>query len=243
MTPDMRINPAMQVRAEVVAGRFPVIIVDGFYANPDSVREFALQRRYGHQQGFYPGTHDFLYEGMTPTNDHERQVLGARALVCRMLKDILGLPLEVSDLRTDFSLVTTPARRLKKVQKHPHVDETPLLGIIYLNDPSMGGTVIYRNKPLDRIGLQTPDERKAYERWLVESAPDRPTESYMLDDSENWEPVFEIEGRYNRFAAYPGFVLHWPRCTAVPEPFDPRRARLTQRFLFRKIPLGERAPR
>jgi hypothetical protein len=199
------------------------------------VRELALAGRYGHQQGLYPGTHEFLYEGQTPRNEHEQQVLDARTLVCKVLKDLSGLPLDVADLRTDFSLVTTPARRLTKYQKHPHFDETPLLGIVYLNDPPMGGTVIYRNKPLDRVGLMTPQDRQAYERWLVESAPDPAMDSYSFDDPANWESVFEIEGRYNRFAAYPGFILHWPRCTAVPEPFDPRRARLTQRFLFRKI--------
>jgi hypothetical protein len=235
-------SDAIDVKVEVVAGRFPIILIDGFYADPDAVRELALARRYGHRQGLYPGTHEFLYEGQTPTNPHERQVLDVRALVCRILRDISGLPLEVSDLRTDFSLVTTPARSLSKYQRQPHFDETPLLGIVYLNNPSMGGTVIYRNKPLDRIGLLSAQDRQAYERWLTESAPDRPAESYVLDDPENWEPVYEIEGRYNRFAAYPGFILHWPQCTAVPEPFDPRRARLTQRFLFRKIGAGPAMP-
>ena len=235
MTADMRISDAINVKVEIVARRFPIVLIDGFYTNPDAVREFALRHRYDHTQGLYPGTHQFLYEGQAPANRHERQVLDVRSLVCRILRDISGLPLEVSDLRTDFSLVTTPARQLNKFQRQPHFDETPLLGIVYLNNPSMGGTSIYRNKPLDRIGLLTPQDRQAYERWLEESAPDRPTDNYTLDDPENWEPVYEIEGRYNRFAAYPGFILHWPQCTAVPEPFDPRRARLTQRFLFRKI--------
>jgi len=169
-------------------------------------------------------------------------VLDSRMLVCKVLRDLSRLPLEVGDLRTDFSLVTTPARRLNKFQKHPHFDETPLLGIVYLNDPSMGGTVIYRNKRLDLVGLLTAQDRQAYERWLVEAAPDPTIDSYTLDDPDNWEPVYEIEGRYNRFAAYPGFILHWPHCTSVPEPFDPRRARLTQRFLFRKIGSGGTRP-
>ena len=199
------------------------------------MRELALARRYGRQQGLYPGTHEFLYEGQTPRSEHEQQVLDARRLVCKVLKDLSGLLLDVADLPTGFSLVTTPARRLTKYQKHPHFDETPLLGLVYLNDPAMGRTVIYRNKPLDRVGLMTAQDRRAYERWLVESAPDPAMDSYTFDDPANWKPVFEIEGRYNRFAAYSGFILHWPRCTAVPEPFDPRRARLTQRFLFRKI--------
>jgi hypothetical protein len=241
--PDMRLSGSIDVRVEVVGGKFPIVLVDGFYANPDAVREFALARRYGRQQGLYPGTHEFLYEGMTPGNEHERQVLEARAVVCKILKDLSRLPLEVSDLRTDFSLVTTPARRLSKFQKHPHWDETPLLGLVYLNDPSMGGTVIYRNKPLDRIALLTTQDRKTYETWLEGPAPDPPMDDYALDDPENWEPVYEIEGRYNRFAAYPGFILHWPRCTFVPEPFDPRKARLTQRFLFRRIAAGPNAPR
>jgi Family of unknown function (DUF6445) len=239
---DMRLSGSIEVKVEVVAGKFPVVLIDGFYANPDAVREFALAQRYGHQQGLYPGTHEFLYEGQTPRNEHERQVLDARSLVCKVLKDLSGLPLEVSDLRTDFSLVTTPARRLNKFQKHPHFDETPLLGLVYLNDPSMGGTVIYRNKRLGLVGLLTAEHRQAYERWLKESAPDPQIDSYVLDDPENWQPVFEIEGRYNRFAAYPGFILHWPKCTSVPEPFDPRRARLTQRFLFRKIGPGAGRP-
>jgi hypothetical protein len=237
--PDMRVNSSLEVRVEVVGGKFPIVLIDDFYATPDAVREFALARRYGYRQGLYPGTHERLYEGMTPRDEHERQVLDARALVCRVLKDLSRLPLQVEDLRTDFSLVTTPPRRLNKYQKHPHFDETPLLGLVYLNDPSMGGTIIYRNKPLDRLALLTAQDRQACERWLIESAPDYPpTDAYALDDPENWEPVYEIEGRYNRFAAYPGFILHWPRCASVPEPFDPRKARLTQRFLFSKIGQG-----
>jgi|GEM_PF-963698 hypothetical protein len=242
MTPDMRLAASIEVKVELVDGHFPIVLIDGFYANPDAVREFALTRRYGPRQGLYPGTHEFLYEGTTPRNEHERQVLASRGLVCKVLRDLSRLPLEVSDLRTDFSLVTTPARQLNKFQKHPHFDETPLLAIVYLNNPSMGGTMIYRNKPLGLVGLLTAQDRQAYERWLVEAASDRAMDSYELDDPENWEPVYEIEGRYNRFAAYPGFILHWPRCTSVPEPFDPRRARLTQRFLFRKIGPGGAKP-
>jgi len=236
--PDMRLSASIDVKVQVVDGKYPIVLIDSFYANPDSVREFALTRSCGHQQGLYPGTHEFLYEGMTPGNEHERQVLEARALVCKVLKDLSRLPLDVADLRTDFSMVTTPARRLNKFQKHPHFDETPLLGLVYLNNPTMGGTIIYRNKPLDWIALMTVQDRQTYERWLKESAPDLPMESYALNDPENWEPVYEIEGRYNAFAAYPGFILHWPRRTSVPEPFEPRKARLTQRFLFRKIGSG-----
>ena len=236
--PDMRLSSSMEAKVHVVAGKFPVVVIDGFYENPDAVREFALVQRYGPRQALYPGTHEFLYEGLAPRNEYERQVLDTRALVCQVLKDLSGLPLDIADLRTDFSLVTTPARSLTKAQKHPHFDETPLLGLIYLNDPSMGGTVIYRNKPLDRVGLLTEQDQRGYERWVADVAPDPPMESYALDDPDNWEPVFEIEGRYNRFAAYPGFILHWPRCNAVPEPFDPRKARLTQRFVFRRIGPG-----
>lgn len=242
MTPDMRLSGSIEVNVEIVAGKFPIVLIDGFYANPDAVREFALSQRYGHQQGLYPGKHEFLYEGLSPRNEHEQQVLDARVLVCKILRDLSRLPLEVEDLRTDFSLVTTPPRLLSKFQKHPHFDETPLLGIVYLNNPSMGGTAVYRNKRLDRVGLLTAQDRQGYERWLEEAAPDPTIDSYTLDDPDNWEPVFEIEGRYNRFAAYPGFLLHWPRCTSVPEPFDPRLARLTQRFLFRRIGAGGMRP-
>ncbi|MFL6734891.1 MAG: DUF6445 family protein [Sphingomicrobium sp.] len=90
----------------------------------------------------------------------------------------------------------------------------PVFGLIYLNEEDRGGTLFFR--PRSRV------------------APTTGRQGYQTQSDEHVELCGRIEGRFNRLAIYPGFILHsgevkgdWieneERLTAP---------RLTQRIMF-----------
>jgi Family of unknown function (DUF6445) len=55
---------------------------------------------------------------------------------------------------------------------------------------------------------------------------------YQVDSGDCWEKLYTIEGRFNRYASFPGCVFHSIDVVDVPDNVRADNARLTQRFLF-----------
>ena len=140
-------------------------------------------------------------------------------------------------MKTDFSLVTTPGRYLVKRQKHPHVDPTLFLCLVYLNPEDMGGTSFWRNRQLDKRMLATPDDHKAWLRFMETAPVGEIRDDYTMVHTDLWEKYYSIEFKFNRFVAYEANAFHYVDCKSVPEPMDIRKCRLTQRFhVMPKLP-------
>jgi hypothetical protein len=229
----MRLNDNAKVRVEQIADTFPILFIDDFYADPMTVREFALSLPFDGMLALYPGRHAFL-NGL-PGLDDERRAEVSEA--CYFVAELLTLG--GATLRTDFSLITTPGRLLVQGQKHPHVDLTPILAVLYLNPESLGGTSFYRNREMGNIAVVGDEDMRRFTEFAARAPTGRVCDSYEMVHPDLWEKVYETDGRFNRLAAYPGNVFHWVECGRVPEPFDPALARLTQRFI---IPDVERKP-
>ena len=218
----MEINPDAQVRVELVAGSIPVLYVENFYSNPEAVRAEGLAAVYDHTIALYPGRHAPLTTG--PSRRAVRHI-------CALLTAMGDRVFDPDTTITDFSILTTKASELLSAQKHPHIDPTPVLGLVYLNPHLTQGTCFFYNRELGIHTVIGEDQRKAHIEFLETRGPTYEPKGYSLDGNAAWEKIYTIEGVFNRLVVYPGNVFHSIDLTDVPEEFDINTARLTQRII------------
>jgi hypothetical protein len=221
----MIVNPKARVRVEIVAGEIPVLFIEDFYVDPLDVRNQALAAAFDQSIALYPGRHAPIE---TPAG---RAAVGH---VCKVLNMLGERIYEAASTITDFSILTTKAKDLLGPQKHPHIDPTPVLGLVYLNPGSSQGTCLYRNRRLGIHTVRTDDEKAALEKFYKEEGPTYAPENYDLTGNAAWEKIYTIEGIFNRFVLYPGNVFHSIDVQDVPPVFDINTARLTQRFIVQR---------
>ena len=218
----MKLNPNAAVRVEKVLGSVPVLYIEDFYADPMAVREQALQASFDSVGAIYPGRHSIV---QTP---EAFQVLKSVCAVLTQLGDNIYDPHETI---TDFSIVVAKPDDLITYQKHPHIDPTPVLGIVYLNPVNGAGTSFYRNKILDTAVIVTDEHVKQMQLFNETTAKENPPNGYDLSGHPCWERVYQIEGRFNRLVVYPGNVYHAVDIQKIPDVFSMETVRLTQRII------------
>jgi hypothetical protein len=217
LPPDLfAVSADSDVRFEFIAGRVPMLIIDNFYARPDEIRSSVLQLRYGPPPYAYPGR--LASVEANPSLDAIRSSL--LALVNREYLPRIppiaadGKPIrEFGKLITDFARTELHPDELSDGQRIPHVDPVPVFGLVYLNRADRGGTLFFRQRA---------------------NVPAGAGDGYITGSTAEFELCGRIEGRFNRLAIYPGFILHsgeisgdWIRGEErFTEP------RLTQRFIF-----------
>lgn len=219
----MILNPDAQVRVEMADGSIPVLYIDDFYSDPLEVREQALAASFDGSGALYPGRH-------APIRSPE-----ARAVVnqiCAVLSALGDRVFEPATANTDFSILTTKAKDLLGAQKHPHIDPTPVLGLVYLNPGSSSGTCLFRNKVLGFDSVVTVEHREALQQFLAVEGPTFEPSGYNLSGNAAWEKIYTIDGKFNRLVVYPGNVFHSIDVTDVPPSFSIETARLTQRIII-----------
>ena len=231
----LELNDYPDVRVEMVGDLFPILYIDDFYADPMGVRDFALKSEFSTVAALYPGRHVALNDNPLLSATTQAEVAEACAYVCEMVKSVSDLSLSYEDIRTDFSVITTPARDLLKYQKHPHIDPTPILCLVYLNPEDMGGTSFWRNTVIDRSALVTGEDHESYNRFMETAPTGNALETYVMEHTDSWEKIHTIDFKFNRFVAYPANVFHWVECRSVPEPTDLSKCRLTQRFNINRV--------
>lgn len=158
------------------------IIVDNFYGNPDSVREFALSQDFS-VRGNYPGyrTKSFLTEDVKNTISRIVSFAGGN------VTDWFIYPNQ-DNYTGAFQLCTSSDRTWI------HSDHNNMwAAVCYLTPdaPVSGGTALYRH-------------RLSGERSFVKDS------KYEKDpyDYTQWEIVDKIGNIYNRLIMYPGQLYH-----------------------------------
>lgn len=205
-----------------------LLVVDGFYQDPDRVRELALAAEY---RGFgeaanFPGRESvraYASEG------HARR-----------LAEIVGAPVSHDPRQLVFGKFRI-ATRSDSGQTRVHLDFVDWTAVVYLSpaEHARGGLGFYRHLPtgLDRVPADGELARfgcRSREQF---------DERYVLRDTaseDRWETLHEVELAYNRCVVFRGGRLFH----GITELFGdaPEEGRLTQNFFFME---GEpaRAPR
>lgn len=217
----MRINPDASLRVEHPGG-VPVLVIENFYADPEAVRAQALKANYDISVAQYPGRHaqidDAELRVVTDTLARAATALGDRSY-------------RAADFISDFSIVTTRPQDLLPMQKHPHIDRTPVLGLVYLTPGSSEGTCFYHNDMLGTAVVRSLEQYTAYGNFLEQHARTLAPPGYDFSDHPVWKKFYTIEPVFNRFVMYPGNVFHSIDIKQIDETIDMERVRVTQRFI------------
>lgn len=219
------LNPGAQVHIETLSSGCPVMVIDDFYANPHAVRTLALGGAYNSSLAYYPGLHSTIDPALKAPL-HE-------ALV-RLLAALGSLHCQATDISSDFSIVTTPAREMLAAQKHPHVDGVPLAGVLYLNPDFEVGTSFFKHRPTGLAFVRNPDEAQALADWMRAHGDTAQPDTYAVGDDAVWQHLHSVAGRFNRLVMYPGTAFHSIAMRDVAENYSLDSARLTQRFFINR---------
>jgi len=211
-----RLSPERSLAVEMIAGKFPVVLVDGFYERPDDVRAAALTlpfRKPTHQP--YPGK-----LAQIPPNPSLRHAVesvtyfaNTEFLPRAPIRQHGNLVASLRVVDTDFAVVDMHPDELEPVQRKPHVDPVPVFGLVYLNHEDRGGTLFFQQ---------------------IADGPEEVGPGYLTHSNEHFELLGKIEAKFNRLAIYPGFVLHSGEIAGKWIEGEERftNPRLTQRFVF-----------
>lgn len=221
------LNPLARVSVLQLASGCPVLQIDDFYADPHAVRAQALAGRYDGSVAYYPGLHAQL------ADDDRHQMLGAVARILAALNSVRCTP---QDMTTDYSIVTTPASEMLAMQKHPHVDDVPLAGVVYLNPDYAVGTSFFRHRPTGLAFVRDAEERRRYHAWLAAEGERTQPSTYAVGDADEgpWEHLYSTEGRFNRLVLYPGTAFHSIAMQDIGRNLRMDSARLTQRIFIHR---------
>jgi len=219
------LNPQAQLHIETLSSGCPVMVVDDFYADPMAVRALGLAGRYDSSLAYYPGLHSNI------AREHQWPLHEALA---RLLAALGSLQCRPTDISSDFSIVTTPAREMLAKQKHPHVDGVPLAGVVYLNPDFEVGTSFFRHRPTGQAFVRNPAEQRAYSAWMEAFGDSLQPASYAVGNDGAWEHLHSVAGRFNRLVMYPGTAFHSIAMHDVVHNLGLDSARLTQRLFVNR---------
>ena len=203
--------------------REPIVVIDGFSADPAALVEQAAALHYEKLGPHYPGIR-------APAAS---AYLAARMdLLQEVLSGVFGVSRGADLVECNYSIVTTPPSALAPIQRLPHFDSTDpgrIAILHYLCQPLDGGTAFYRHRA---TGFETISASRLedYSEVLQAEADARglPQAEYVRADTALFEQTYRVDAAFNRLVIYRGWSLHSgvipPDLTFSP---DPRKGRLT----------------
>lgn len=212
------LNRGARPTLTLIGGRLPVLIVDEVFADPQAIRAAALALPYEPPGYPYPG------RIATPPSEDGSLEAFLRTVLALVNNEYLPKipPIAANGVRitrfgrveADFAITDVHPDELAETQRKPHTDPVPIFGLVYLNPKERGGTLFF-DPPKTATNEQ---ERRGY----------------ISTDDAAYPFVGKIEGRFNRLAIYPGFILHTGEIAGDWIRSDERRMspRLTQRLVF-----------
>jgi len=215
----------MEIHTTLIEGKYPVVIIDNFYENPDIVRDFILQSPLPE----FPTYKEFGY------HRYQRSDLLNIEGIVDQLKGVLLLKLGISNyidlenlnVHNQFMCNIFSNFDVESPERNPHSDRSILSSVIYLNKPPDDnlGSVICRHKlsdicvyprhPLhvdwitDIEGLEPNtylNKVSKYEEYMKKVPPIKDVST----DIDNWEIIYQSQGKYNSMVTYFGGMLHYP---------------------------------
>lgn len=160
----------MEVQLLQVGGGYPAVVIDGFYRDPDHVRETALSLHYlCPPGGHHPGYRATLSLSLERVLQRLYEVLADRYYPT--LDSLLREAMPWSFHRWGS---VPEARRRRPISDRPHTDAALLAGVVYLNPPEQckGGTGLYRHAETGVEAVLPPDVLTGVARRREHYAPD-----------------------------------------------------------------------
>lgn len=194
-------RPAI-LRSSIGTEGEPVIVIDGFAADPDQLRLTASASRFHAAGHHYPGQRATL---------PETYLAAQLPVIARGLGRSFGSVRRIRVIDASFSIVTSRPAELSDGQRIPHVDghgADRVALVHYLSTGDCDGTAFFRHRS---TGFETVREERAgsYTARLDAEMRDRPpAPAYIAGDTDLFERVALIDAGYNRALLYRSCLLH-----------------------------------
>lgn len=201
----------------------PLVIIDGYSGQVDSLLQAAYAADYQHAGASYPGIRSWA----DPSYLDRR-----RGLMMQVMQQVFGFSKGVRLDASTFSLVTLDQGELSPLQRIPHYDHAggEVIAVMhYLLGAETGGTAFYRHR---RTGFETitPEREAAYNAALAQDEREygMPPARFCYGNTDWFEMIDEVDAVPDRLVLYRGRQLH---SGVIPDPAalspDPRNGRLT----------------
>lgn len=225
----LEINPHFKAYVKHIGKeKVPLLLIEDIFAKPDLVREYAFSREFPSSQAYYPGRHQ-------PLTDDGQGLNKFLSFMAKVISHATNIKIEPGWITSDFSIITTPEDQLLSTQGQPHIDGTPMLGVIYLNPQPMGGTVFFNNNDTNSMVVLTAEQKQHYQK-ISTTADSQVDKKYIIDSTQAWSVVERIPGTYNKLVMWPGHVFHSVEVLMKPQPGEPlTHKRLTQRIILNQV--------
>jgi hypothetical protein len=232
-----KLNPDMKVQVLSISNKYPIVLIDDVYKNPDMVREIALNTPIP-LETYFSATRGQLYNFFG--NWHTAQTLSNLLIKELQISTCFdeNVPDDiVLDNNKLFAFnVMNPKDFPCPPDKYvpPHSDGCMIASVIYLNkDPETPiGTGVYQHIPsgliiypqhdihFEWICQQDNIEPKEYMLKLDEyektvtphtgNAEARGDSTYTVKGNSEWKLLYESPGTYNQLCAYVAGAFHSP---------------------------------
>lgn len=202
---ELTLNPEMKInKLSIGTEKAPLLVIDNFINQADELVNHASQRNFVKNSPFYPG--------IRAEAPQRYQTL--------LIDDFKDTLIEFFQLQREqlslqichYSLVTTPAKELKLLQRIPHfdsLDKAGLASVHYLFKKNLGGTSFYRHK---KTQFEYIDENRKldYFRSLESEngTGNIPASGYINGDTALFEKIAQQDGVFNRIIFYRRNSLH-----------------------------------
>ena len=197
-----------------------VHVVDGFYSDPDRVRNLALEETAWVRAA--PAA------GGKHSSESERSFYTAD-LVARFVR-ILGFDIAVDAARMGFGVFAFYGSDAQ-VEQTTHFDDTEWAGVVYLAPPERceGGLSFYRHR---ETGLCGPPTTPELSRLGIKDLATFLRDVYYPSkkDPDAWEETMHVDMKYNRLVLLEGGRLFHRASSGFGT--SPADGRLSQRFFF-----------
>jgi Family of unknown function (DUF6445) len=202
-----RLHPNFSYRIDRVGNELePVLVIDNFLDHADTLidvaERFSQFNQVGNVSG-YPGVQAWAPEVYIESLHHHLQDIMVNTFELNSEK--------ILNIKTNFSMVTTPPSDLKPIQSIPHYDSTKrseLAAVHYLCAADQGGTSLYRHKATgyESIDAMRVEEYEKIAHKEMESSQCKG--KYMNGSNDFFEQIASYEAEFNRIIMYRCTSLH-----------------------------------
>tara|TARA_Y100001973_G_C5207048_1_gene342280 strand:+ start:5637 stop:6308 length:672 start_codon:yes stop_codon:yes gene_type:complete len=176
----------------------PLLIIDDFYSDPDSIRKRALEANYRPPPfGNFPGKTSFVGPEV-----QKELIEFVTEMATTYFSELLKfkIPIDLEGSECYYQIIDVPWDSVDEKFKVPHVDYRFKRGIVtipalvYLNEPEQcsGGTAFFRHTPTGMYEIDSPAQ----------------FHSVYTSEESKWHMHNFVRMKYNRLIMYNGNLMH-----------------------------------
>jgi len=173
---------------------FPTTIVDGFFDNPDKIRQFALEQEFHRDEtGRWPGIRSSQLFKLSPIIFNN---------ICQKMLSLFFTAEQTYsyDIASYFQIVNGEFN-----SGWVHKDPSIITAMLYLTPDSFSGTSLYLNKNISYDDTTFVEDKIESYKLGTDSAKAKKSRELH---NQNFEEMLNVKGIYNRLLIFDSNIYH-----------------------------------